>query len=42
MRYDFDYNVQRDFGAYVDNYVWHDESVFVPDEIVEMIYRKVR
>lgn len=42
MCYGFDYEVQRDLGAYVNNnYEWHDEAVYVPDEIVDMIVRKV-
>ena len=42
MCYGFDYEVQRDLNAYVDrNHVWHEESVFVPDEIIKMVVRKV-
>lgn len=42
MCYGFDYEVQRALGAYVDrNHVWHEEPVSVPDEIINMIIRKV-
>lgn len=42
MCYGFDYEVQRDLGAYVDeNHVWHEQPLCVPDEVVAMILERV-
>ncbi len=42
MCYGFDYEVQKDLGAYVDReHQWHEESVCVPDEIIQKIVGKV-
>ena len=42
MCYGFDWQVQRDLGAWVDcNHVWHEEAVIVPDEIVKLIVDKI-
>ena len=38
----FDYTAQSDLGAYIDrNHIWHEEPVFVPDEIIKMVVDKV-
>lgn len=43
MCYCFDWEVQRNLGAYVDrNHVWHEKAVNVPDEIIKMIYERVK
>jgi len=42
MCYCFDWEVQKALGAYVDrNHVWHEEAVFIPDEIIQMICKEV-
>ena len=43
MCYGFDYIAQSDLGAYIDrNHIWHEEAVYVPDEIIKMVYEKVK
>ena len=43
MCYGFDYQVQSGLGAYVDkDHTWHEEPVYVPDEIIRMIVKKVK
>lgn len=42
MCYCFDWEVQKDLGAFVDrNHVWHENPVYVPDEIIRMICKKI-
>lgn len=42
MCYGFDYEVQRDLGAYVDrDHVWHEEAVTVPDEVIRNILKEL-
>ena len=41
--YGFDYSAQSDLNAYIDrNYVWHEEAVYIPDEIIKMIYEGIK
>lgn len=42
MCYGFDYTAQSDLNAYVDrNHNWHEEAVYVPDEIIKMVWDEV-
>ncbi len=42
MCYGFDYETQKELGAYVDeNHVWHEEPVCAPDEMIDLLCERI-